>query len=99
MKYRVVTLFMFVFIVSTMLVGCGNSKQEVINEFSHENVKYTTDILYDDYNNPIQKTIYDNESGYTYICTFTYDTQFLGQYTCINSSVTILDEKGNVITK
>lgn len=60
--------------------------------------KYLIDIEYDYRNNPIQKTVFDKETGYTYVYTFTYNHNAHG-FACTGSSVIVIDNSGKIVSK
>ena len=69
--------------------------QEVL-EASDKDGNVVVEVLYDKYNNIIQKTTYNEITGMTFIYTFTYEQQN-GYHTCVVSNITILDSNGNII--
>jgi hypothetical protein len=54
------------------------------------------EVLYDKYDNIIQKTTRDEITGMTIIYTFTYEQQN-GYHVCVASDITILDSDGSII--
>lgn len=81
---------------SLLLCGCISVDSAKNTDDIFTDDKYIIDILNDRYGNPIQKTVYDTSSGFTYIYTFTYEKDL--DFICKESSVTILDRNGNIIS-
>ena len=55
-----------------------------------------TDITYDEYDNIIQKTVFNTTTGNTFIYTFTYVIDGWGT-SCTSSTVKVINSKGELI--
>lgn len=79
--------------------GCGGHSSSSQDPSIDESDNIVVDSQVDHYGNPIQKMVFDKDSGYTYIYTFTYEKEIRGAYVCVDSRVIILDDEGKVIEK
>ena len=80
--------------VGMLVEPCNPSDPVETSAQSMDNI--LTDITYDEYNNIIQKTVFDKITGNTFIYTFTYVVDGWGT-SCTSSTVKVINSKGELI--
>ena len=82
--------------ISEMTDSIENNHPEAVVAAAEQDDRVLVEVLYDKYDNIIQKTTRDEITGMTIIYTFTYEQQN-GYHVCIDSNVTILGPNGDII--
>lgn len=96
----IVTIFILavltVFGISEVTDHIEETQPDVVVAAAEQDDRVLVEVLYDKYDNIIQKTTRDEVTGMTIIYTFTYEQQN-GYHVCIDSNVTILGPNGDII--
>lgn len=96
----IVTIFILavltVFGISEITDHIEETQPDVVVAAAEQDDRVLVEVLYDKYDNIIQKTTRDEVTGMTIIYTFTYEQQN-GYHVCIDSNVTILGPNGDII--
>ena len=82
--------------ISEMTDNIESNHPEAVVAAAEQDDRVLVEVLYDKYDNIIQKTTRDEITGMTIIYTFTYEQQN-GYHVCIDSNVTILGPNGDII--
>ena len=82
--------------ISNTIDSIENNHPEAVVAAAEQDNRVLVEVLYDKYDNIIQKTTRDEVTGMTIIYTFTYEQQN-GYHVCIDSNVTILGPNGDII--
>lgn len=85
-----------IFGISEVTNRIENNHPEAVVAAAEQDDRVLVEVLYDKYDNIIQKTTRDEVTGMTIIYTFTYEQQN-GYHVCIDSNVTILGPNGDII--
>lgn len=96
----IVTIFILavltVFGISEITDHIEETQPDAVVVAAEQDDRVLVEVLYDKYDNIIQKTTRDEVTGMTIIYTFTYEQQN-GYHVCIDSNVTILGPNGDII--
>ena len=96
----IVTIFILavltVFGISEITDHIEETPPDAVVVAAEQDDRVLVEVLYDKYDNIIQKTTRDEVTGMTIIYTFTYEQQN-GYHVCIDSNVTILGPNGDII--
>lgn len=96
----IITIFILavltVFGISEIIDHIEEIQPDVVVAAAEQDDRVLVEVLYDKYDNIIQKTTRNEVTGMTIIYTFTYEQQN-GYHVCIDSNVTILGPNGDII--
>lgn len=96
----IITIFILtvltMFGISKIADHIEETQPDVVVAAAEQDDRVLVEVLYDKYDNIIQKTTRDEVTGMTIIYTFTYEQQN-GYHVCIDSNVTILGPNGDII--
>lgn len=85
-----------IFGISEVTNRIENNHPEAVVAAAEQDDRVLVEVLYDKYDNIIQKTTRDEVTGMTIIYTFTYEQQN-GYHVCTGSNITILGPNGDII--
>lgn len=96
----IVTIFILavltVFGISEITDHIEETQPDAVVVAAEQDDRVLVEVLYDKYDNIIQKTTRDEITGMTIIYTFTYEQQN-GYHVCTGSNITILGPNGDII--
>lgn len=96
----IVTIFILavltVFGISEITDHIEETQPDAVVVAAEQDDRVLVEVLYDKYDNIIQKTTRDEVTGMTIIYTFTYEQQN-GYHVCTGSNITILGPNGDII--
>ena len=94
--FIVILAIVIMFGISELTDCVEKSHPEAVVAAAEQDDRVLVEVLYDKYDNIIQKTTRDEVTGMTIIYTFTYEQQN-GYHVCTGSNITILGPNGDII--
>ena len=94
--FIVILAIVIMFGISELVDCVETSHPEAVVAAAEQDDRVLVEVLYDKYDNIIQKTTRDEVTGMTIIYTFTYEQQN-GYHVCTGSNITILGPNGDII--
>lgn len=94
--FIVILAIVIMFGISELADCVEKSHPEAVVAAAEQDDRVLVEVLYDKYDNIIQKTTRDEITGMTIIYTFTYEQQN-GYHVCTGSNITILGPNGDII--